>query len=134
MALAFIAVAPLAYFLYNDPDEYEPETPLVAIEFTKPQPKPMAPGIVYGVLSVKVVDGHIFHVLLDNQEWHEVRLTAVTREDATADVVEVLKQTHSPTVTLRRQVDGHWVVDFNIVKDGRHISLVEWLAERKLLL
>jgi hypothetical protein len=133
VALAFIAVAPLAYFLYTD-DETEAEAPLVTIEFTQPQPKPMAPGVVYGVLSIKVVDGHIFNVLLDDQEWHEVRLTAVTREEATADVIEVLKQTHSPTVTLRRQVEGHWVVDFNVVLSGRRISLVEWLAERKLLL
>jgi hypothetical protein len=133
VALAFIAVAPLAFFLYNDSYETETEAPLVTIEFSQPQPKPMAPGVVFGVSSVKVVDGHIFRVLLD-QQWHEVRLTAVTREEATADVIEVLKQTHSPTVTLRRQVEGHWVVDFNVVLSGRRISLVEWLAERKLLL
>jgi hypothetical protein len=94
----------------------------------------MAPGVVYGVSSVRVVEGHIFLVLLEDQNWHKVQLTAVSREEATADVVEVLKQTHSPTITLRRQVEGYWVVDFDVVLNGRRISLVEWLAERKLLL
>jgi hypothetical protein len=133
IALAFIAVAPLAFFLYNDYDN-KGETPLVTIEFTQPQPQPMAPGIVYDVLSIKVVDGHIFCVLLDDQKWHKVRLSSVTKEEATAEVIEIIKQSNSPTVTLRRQVDGNWVVDFNMVLSGRRISLVEWLAERKLLL
>jgi hypothetical protein len=134
VALAFIAVAPLAYLLYTGDEESEPEAPLVTIQYTQPQPKPMAPGVVYGVSSVRVVEGHIFLVLLEDQNWHKVQLTAVSREEATADVVEVLKQTHSPTITLRRQVEGYWVVDFDVVLNGRRISLVEWLAERKLLL
>lgn len=134
VALAFIAVAPLAFFLYTDLDEgTEPEARLV-IDYLPPPPKPMAPNVTFGVMSVEVLDGHIFRVHLTNQEWHEVRLAAVTTEDAKAEVVEVLKRTHSPTVTLRRKFEGHWVADFNLILEDRRISLLEWLAERKLLL
>ena len=99
VALAVIAIAPAGYFAYNmNPRSGEGSSPTIAtIQFEEQQRNfVLEPGAVFGVRSVKVVDGYKFGLYLDqkygegtSEELHQramtiVKLSRIDYEEAIA--------------------------------------------------
>jgi hypothetical protein len=135
LVAAVLALAPLGLLVYNlNPGRKNQEPAYVTVEFASSQPKEMAPGVEFGVLSCKIIDGHVFKILLENQQWIEGRLRTATKDEATAAVVDVVRASNAPSVTLLRNFNGYWVVEFHLTVGGKRTTLHEWLQEKKLTL
>lgn len=131
--LVVVALAPIGYYSYNRTMDTTDRDGVV-IRFGTQTPRAMEPGAEFNVLACKVIDGHIFQVLLDNNTSTQVRLITATKDEATPAVIEALQTATSPSVVLRRKVGGCWIVDFHVTIQGRRTALLEWLSERKLIL
>lgn len=150
--LAVIAIAPVAWLAYNNyfaggtvvpgglPDiESESIMPPMSgsqtIQFPFPQ-KSMQPGSEFYIKEMRVQDGYVFSLKLENDVTISATLSVATREEATRAVVEMFRSSPPPppTVTLLRKVAGYWVVDIHLVVDGLRVDLKDVLRERDLLL
>jgi len=135
-----IAIAPAVYFYYNyqsnEPSCIHSQQPpgIVTVQYSSPKVKDVIVGEEFSLLAVRIMDGHIFQVQLENGQWIEARLTTATKDEATPAVIEALKTASSPTVILRRRIGSYWVVDFNLTLAARRTTLLEWLREQKLTL
>jgi hypothetical protein len=135
-----IAIAPAVYFYYNcyqcnEPSCIPQQQPgIVTVQYSSPKVKDMVIGEEFGLMAVRIMDGHIFQVQLENGHWVEARLTTATKDEATPAVIEALKTATSPSVILRRRIGHYWVVDFNLTLDAKRTTLLEWLREKKLTL
>lgn len=143
------AVVPVAYLAYKYTEVrahivQEDNTPVLdqkpsfeaVIDYISYDPtKPMQVGSEFLVKSCHVVDGFRYAMLLENDEWIETRLTVVTKGDATAKVIEILRaSTTPPTVVLKRKIDDYWVVDVRLTVDQKDVMLSTLLKERNLVL
>lgn len=99
----------------------------VTVNYTYSLPRKLAIGEEYPVLSCKIIDGYWFYVLLEDQKWHQVKLTSVTQEKATPVVTELLQGSCSSSVVLKRKLDNSWAVDFFVTTSGENINLLAWL-------
>jgi hypothetical protein len=136
-----LAAAPAAIlYWYSSPSKpssflsHGKEADGVEIKFATPVPKEMAPGVEFGVQSVKIQDGFLFRILLENHTWIDARLKTATKDEATEQVVQVIKGSTSPSVTLLRRVNGFWIVEFGLTVSGKRTTLSGWLTEQKLVL
>jgi hypothetical protein len=139
VALAVIAIAPAGYFAYNmNPRSGEGSSPTIAtIQFEEQQRNfVLEPGAVFGVRSVKVVDGYKFGLYLDGDKWIEAHLPVATKEEAIPVVIELLNGTTPPppTVTLLRKIEGYWIVDLTLTHNGQRVNLISVLRDKELLL
>ena len=137
LLLAIIAVAPVGYFAYNLRSEISPSPSIATIQFEERQRNlRLEPGAVFGIRSVKVVDGYKFGLYLEGDKWIEAHLSVATKEKAIPVVVEMLNGTTPPppTVTLLRKVEGYWIVDFYLTHNGQRANLVDVLRGKELLL
>lgn len=134
--LAVIAVAPVGYFAYNlRPNGSSPT--IATIQFEERQRKlVLEPGAVFGIRSVKVVDGYKFGLYLENDKWIEAHLSVATKEAAIPVVIDLLNGTTPPppTVTLLRKVENYWIVEFHLTHNGQRANLVNILRGKGLLL
>jgi hypothetical protein len=72
-----IAIAPAVYFYYNcyqcnEPSCMPQQQPgIVTVQYTSPKVKDMVIGEEFGLMAVRIMDGHIFQVQLENSHWVE---------------------------------------------------------------
>lgn len=133
--LAIIAVAPVGYFAYNSGKDSSPT--IATIQFEERQSKlALEPGAVFGIRSVKVVDGYKFGLYLESDKWIEAHLSVATKEAAIPVVIDLLNGTTPPppTVTLLRKVENYWIVEFHLTHNGQRANLVDVLRGKGLLL
>lgn len=130
--IGIIALVPMLVLVYKLKQPAPSNYPMV--QYNAPGPKSMSVGEELKVGSIEILDGHVFYALLENSEWHELRLSHVTKDEATTPVLELLQKATQPSVVLRRKVGNTWYVDFNLTLEGKRITLLEWLAEKKLTL
>lgn len=106
--------------------EFEPRNPVVVLE----------PGMELRVKSARVLDGYIYDLCLENNQWIRTQLTTATKDEATQFVIEILrgKTTMAPMIVLRRKVGDYWVVDLLVTYEGRKISVGDLLREKGLSL
>ena len=136
MFLAVLAVAPVGYFAYNSRPEKSP-TALATIQFEEQQRKLLLePGAVFGIKSVKVIDGYKFGLYLENNKWVEAHLSVATKEKAIPVVIDLLNGTTPPppTATLLRKVGNYWIVELRLTQNGQRVKLVDVLRSKGLLL
>lgn len=137
--IACAVLAPVAYWLYSRADvkvqsesediaviEFEPRNPVVVLE----------PGMELRVKCAKVLDGYIYDLCLENNEWIRTQLTTATKDEATDFVIQVLrgKAPVSPSIVLRRKVGDYWIVDLFLTIEGRKIDIRNLLREKSLSL
>jgi hypothetical protein len=132
--VAFVAIAPILYFWYSYSTTTRTASNLPMVRWNAAGPKPMEIGEEFKVGAIQILDGHIFYAVLENNEWHELRLTHATKDEATIQIVELLQGAEQPSVILRRKLGNVWYVDFNLTYQGKRTSLLEWLVEKKLTL
>jgi hypothetical protein len=91
------------------------------------RPSSLKSGGKYDVKACKVLDGHIFHMCLEGDEWIEAHLKVSAKDEARAVVVGWLNKATppSPSVTLLRQTDSHWIVEFELTVEGKRESMVD---------
>ena len=142
--LAAIALAPIFYIVYygkgkldlNQTVVQAPPDYVATFEFETKKVYKFEPGAQFAVQSCKIKDGHIYSLLLENDQWIDAYLTVVTKDEAVPFVVDLFKtaQPPAPTATLRRKVGSTWVVDLSLTVDGKRVELVTLLREKGLLL
>lgn len=132
--LAIVALAPVGLYFYNYWTRPGPETSYVTVQYSVPKAKSVAVGEELNVMACRIVDGHIFYLLLENNEWIEAHLTVATKDEATPPVTEALKTAGTPSVLLRRKFGNYWMVDFHLTVQGKRMTLLDWLRERELTL
>lgn len=128
------ALVPASVFLYDYVTVGNAASAYETIEYVSDKPKEMVVGSELLVKACKVIDGHIFVIKLENGQVIDGRLKVVTKDEATPEVVKVLKAAGSPSVVLRRKIGSYWVVDFNLTTEAKRITLVEWLEGKRLTL
>jgi hypothetical protein len=127
----------VGYFAYNLRSDKTPSPSIATIQFEEQQRNlVLEPGAVFGIRSVKVVDGYKFGLYLEGDKWIEAHLSVATKEEAIPVVVEMLNGTTPPppTVTLLRKVEGYWIVKFHLTHNGQRANLVDVLRGKELLL
>ncbi len=137
IVLGIVAVAPLVYFVYaytNFVEERGAVRGVATIDYMSHDYKAMEPGSEFRIRSCQIVDGYKFAILLENGEWINAHLAVATKPEATQVVVDLLKKSHVPTVTLRRKLEDYWIVDFHLTLDGKDINLRSLLNEQELIL
>lgn len=133
--VALVAIAPVLYFWYNSvstTNQFANNLP--EVRWNAGGPKLMNVGEEMKVGALQIVDGHIFYALLEDNQWHELRLTHATKNEAITFVIDFFKTAEQPTVILRRNLGDVWYVDFNVTSNGQKTTLLDWLAEKKLTL
>lgn len=151
LALGIVALVPVIYLSYNqdvvsslpklerpklEPVK-DPMNPVVAdFQFDVEREKEFKPGVEFNLKSCKVIDGYRFHLFLEGGKQIYANLTTATKDEATPVVVELLNKTTSPrpTIILRRKSGDNWIVDFNLMVDGKRANLIEVLRDKGLVL
>lgn len=137
VVLATVAIAPLLYLVYHGGHEVtSSDSPVTTIDFASPpQPTMLEVGSVLRVGACGVIDGYRFQMFLEGDQWIEAHLPNATQEEATAVVIELLKNnTTNPTVKLLRRTGNFWIVDFRLTVNGKQERLINLLQAKNLLL
>jgi hypothetical protein len=136
VVLAVIALAPVFIFAYYGVRKETPDPAIASFEFGTLRPQELQVGASFEVRACRVLDGYRFEMYLEDGNWIEAHLPVATKEEASPVVVDWLKKTTppAPTVTLRRQIASHWIVDLQLTVDGKRINIVDSLREKGLLL
>lgn len=139
IVLASIAIAPFLYLAYHKMGVAQriSRPSVVTIQFeAEKRSMALEPGAIFSVRSCKVVDGYKFGLYLENDKRIVAHLSVATKKEATQFVVDFLNKSISspPTVTLLREVEDYWIVEFVVTKDGQTKNLVDLLRVEKLLL
>lgn len=96
--------------------------------------KPIEVGATFIIKSCKILDGFEFSVLLENDQWINIRLPIVTKEGVSNEVFETMKSDRPPVVVLKRKIGNYWIADFELSIAGKKVTLVEVLREKHLTL
>lgn len=131
--IGIVPIAGLAYLHQTEQNQQVGYPPAASIDFTQPLvEKQMEPGTNFLVKSIRVQDGFVYHLLLENNIWIEAHLTCATKEEATSVAIELLKTTTRPVAVLRRKVGNYWIVDLQLSEQNNNYNLVDLLREQGL--
>lgn len=146
LTLAIVTLVPGLCLVYYTNQKYsaqqevaqQPEQPNYIATFQFEQPslsKSLEPGVTFEVKACRVIDGHRYEMALEGGKHITAHLAVITREQASLFVVEILHKAGSkPTVTLLRQIDDHWVVDFELTFEGQRAKMTQLLRAKGLVL
>lgn len=143
LVLALIPVGYIVYTSFNQGNKPEPvatqlpvqQQSVATIDYQQPQVvKRMEPNTSFAVKSVRVRDGYMFRVLLENGVWIDAVLARATKAEATPIVVNTLKSSKDPTVMLLRKVEDVWIVEMHLIIDKHPINLTALLGTQDMLL
>lgn len=138
--LLLIALAPACWLLYHQfygNTQTVDESLGAVVSFEPPvQSGVMEPGAQFTVRSCRVLDGYRFSLYIGPGKIIPAQLAVATKEEALPVVVDLLSKSSPPppTITLLRQVEHNWIVQFRIFQDGKPVNLVEVLRKQDLLL
>lgn len=149
--LGIVAIAPIFYLVYHSYVDFkEPKTESIDVVENKPsndgdllnpliefkhKNTKLEKGVTIDVIACKIVDGYKFLLYLDGDQWIEGHLPVATKDEAVTFVSDLLNtETSVPTVTLLREVEDYWIVDFNLIHDNQRVSVVSLLKSKGLLL
>lgn len=135
LILSAIGLPVVGYFVFKNKDILPSiGRDYTTIQFVAEKPREMVVGAEFLVLSCRVYDGMTFNVSLENRQNCEIKLKSFIKEEATKEIIDILKTASNPSVILRRKIDNYWIVDFNLTIQGKRTTLIEWLGSKNLLL
>ncbi len=123
--LAFLALAPIGYYLYQEQVNPNPNYQVFPVEQKFP------------ISAIKVLSGHEFEILIKlsngQKQWVHGKLEKTVVADAKDQVIEILNKVNNPQIVLLQKVINDWIVQISFEYEGKQTNLLQVLSDKQLV-